>query len=375
MGGTERHLLQVLPRLRHEGLRPVVYTLTHRGELANAMEQAGIPVMTFPGSVRLRSLPKGWRTPIVLILTALRLWFIMIKLRPALVHFFLPTAYLVGAPVAMAAFCRRLLMSRRSRNHYQLRHPVLTRVEHWLHRHMEIVIGNSRAVMADLVREGIPEKRLRLLYNGIQVTQRGTSSDGAGVRREFGISEQAIVFILVANLIPYKGHADLIMALGMIRRQLPSDWVLLCVGHDHGIKADLVQQAEDLGIADRVRFLGQRRDVERLLPMADIGLLVSHEEGFSNSVLEKMAAGLPMVVTDVGGNAEIVEHGICGYVVPPHAPDALGAAIIRLVYNSSRINMGLAAQARVWRDFSLDRCVDAYMIIYRKIMYPHLYEF
>ena len=111
-----------------------------------------------------------------------------------------------------------------------------------------------------------------------------------------------------------------------------------------------------------------RRDVERILPAADLGVLASHEEGFSNAVLEIMATGLPVVVTDVGGNAEAVPDGECGRVVPPRAPAALAAAIVELAGDlRRRRTMGAAARRRVADRFSVEVCVDRYLRLYASL--------
>src|SRR5205823_891079 len=126
--------------------------------------------------------------------------------------------------------------------------------------------------------------------------------------------------IIVANLIPYKAHTDLFHALAQISPKLPADWTLLCVGRDTGYGAKLEKFSQELKLSDHIQFLGERRDVRELLAHAHIGILCSHEEGFANAILEGMTTGLPMIVTDVGGNAEAVVHEKTGLVVPPHDP-------------------------------------------------------
>jgi glycosyltransferase involved in cell wall biosynthesis len=170
----------------------------------------------------------------------------------------------------------------------------------------------------------------------------------------------------VANLIPYKGHADLLDAFGSIREQLPQNWELWCVGRDDGIGQGLKERAERLGIASHVRFLGSRSDVPDLLLRADVGVLCSHEEGFSNAVLEAMAAGLPMVVTDVGGNAEAVVDGDTGYVVPPKDPPRLAEALLSVALDARRSDMGARGRKRAEELFSMDACLHQYELLYQE---------
>ena len=116
-------------------------------------------------------------------------------------------------------------------------------------------------------------------------------------------------------------------------------------------------------------WLGQRDDAPALLAAAGVGILCSHQEGFSNSILEGMAAGLPMLVTDVGGNAEAVVDGETGLVVPAHDPARLGAALASLAGDPApRRAMGAAGRRRAAEHFSLDECVAAYERLYEGLL-------
>jgi glycosyltransferase involved in cell wall biosynthesis len=261
------------------------------------------------------------------------------------------------------------MMSRRSRNFYQLRHKAAAWLERWLHRRMTALVGNSQAVVDDLVAEGAPQQRVRLIQNGID-----TSLFAEGTRRmecrrrvrtELGIGADSLVLVCVANLFRYKGHADLITALQLLGDKFDTSSRLLCVGRDAGEGAKLGVQVAAAGLEGRVVFMGARHDVPDLLAAADIGVLASHEEGFSNAVLEGMAAGLPMVVTNVGGNGEAVVDEDCGYLVPASHPAALAAALGKLMSDSERRTlMGNAGRKRVSTSFSIDACVAAYEGLY-----------
>jgi glycosyltransferase involved in cell wall biosynthesis len=157
----------------------------------------------------------------------------------------------------------------------------------------------------------------------------------------------------------------LLQALAGVRKGLPKDWLLLLVGRDDGIGGALKNTATELGLADRVSFMGARDDVADILRVSDVGVLCSREEGFSNAILEGMAAGLPMVVTDVGGNAEAVDDGVNGIVVPPRSPADLGRAIAKLLNDPQlRKRMGQAGYKSVRQHFSLDACIDRYEKLY-----------
>ena len=366
-GGCERHLLQVLPAFDGRRIRTEVFVITEPGVLAESMETSGVRVRTPWIPIR----PGRWLLTRVLRLglVSLQLWLHLLIHRPDIVHFFLPASYLVGAPMAILAGVRCRLMSRRSLNRYQAAHPIAARIERLLHRWMSAIIGNSQSVVRELVQqEGVALKDAALIYNGVchaaelEPAERNDCRDGLGIGRE------TFALVVVANLIPYKGHVDLLQALARASGDLPSDWVLLVVGRDDGIGEALVDLASELGVARHVRFLGERDDVESILSAADIGLLTSHEEGFPNVVLEGMAAGLPMVVTDTGGNPEAVMDGETGWVVPVGDPERLSQAIVELASNPQRRRaFGKEGRHRALERFGMESCVTNYQRLYEAV--------
>ncbi|MGI8526920.1 MAG: glycosyltransferase [Pseudolabrys sp.] len=373
IGGAEKHLVAVVPVMRGKGMNATVYSLAD-GPLRRDLASSGVPVTVSPRRIgrgrgfSLRALP-------ALIVAAAHLFGVLLWRRPRIVHFFLPEAYLIGAPLAVLAAVPIRVMSRRSLNEYQRGYPpFVARIERSLHGAMTAILGNSLSVVRQLhEREGVSERRLGLIYNGLNIAAFATGAAREKIRRSMrdslNLPEAALVLVMVANLIPYKGHADLLAALATIAPRLPDNWRLLLVGHDGGAQAALRAQAQQLAIASNIMFLDSRSDVPNLLAAGDIGILCSHQEGFSNAVLEGMAAGLPMVVTAVGGNPEAVLDGENGYVVPPRNPARLGEAILRLADDPGlRARLGAAARSRVIEEFSLEQCVGRYDEFYRSLL-------
>jgi glycosyltransferase involved in cell wall biosynthesis len=367
IGGTERHLVTLLPALSRQHFRPFVQTLTHKGVLAPRLEQAGIEVREPPLASLTRRLPSAVRKVTFFLLAVPSLWWSMIRRKPHVVHFFLPAGYLTGGLCACMTGIKVRVMSRRSLNEYQRAHPLLARLERWLHRRLTAALGNSRAVVAQLIQEGIPAERVGLIYNGIDMSELNDLPASGVTRTSLGLEQQALVLVIVANLLPYKGHGDLLKALHGVREQLPQPWRLLCVGRDSGIGASLRTYAESVGLQDHVRWLGERSDVPAILHASDIGIMCSHEEGFSNSLIECMAAGLPVIATDVGGNSEAVSDGVTGFLVPVQDAVALRAAILALANDPyRRESMGNAGKERSKR-FSLGNCLIRYERLYSTI--------
>jgi glycosyltransferase involved in cell wall biosynthesis len=369
IGGTERHIASITPKLIAAGWRITIYTLAEGGALGDELRRQGVEVISPP--VRrgegVRSLPVRIYG---LFVTAAHLFSTCLSLRPRIAHFFLPASYLIGEPIAMAARIPLRVMSRRSLNIYQKRRPLFGRLERLLHPYTNLIVGNSQSVVDQLRdEEHVAPRKLRLIYNGLDIGSYTRNNGRAAARAALGLPPDTLVFVILANLIPYKGHADLIDALGLAEREIQQDWRLLVAGRDDGIQADLERRAVRLGVADKIMFLGQRRDVPTILSAADVGLLCSHEEGFSNAILEKMASGLPMIVTDVGGNGEAVMDGVTGFVVPPRHPQALANAIVRMAKDAElRATFGAAGRQRIVEHFSLERCVERYDALYRELL-------
>jgi glycosyltransferase involved in cell wall biosynthesis len=163
-----------------------------------------------------------------------------------------------------------------------------------------------------------------------------------------------------------KRQEDFIAALALMRVRRPDvqGWI---VG-EGGRQAQLEALAGQLGLAGTVHFLGRRRDVPAVLRRATLGVLCSQQEGLSNAVIEGMAAGLPMVVTDAGGNRELVAHEKRGLVVPVRNPQALSEAMFRVLDDPMRARqMGLAGRAFVARELTLDRMIREHEVLYRNL--------
>lgn len=367
VGGAERHLSQVLPALKNMGFLIKVHVLSDKAPLKPIFDTAGIEVYLGQNH---DWLPRTLRKPIRLIISLTRLTVNFLKNRKAIRHVFLPEAYLLTAVAArLTFFSGPLIMSRRSLNDYQQRRPILGTLERLMHRFTTAALGNSKAVVQQLYGEGFTLSNTSLIYNGIDLWPFQNLLTKQGLRDSLNINQDALVFIIVANLIPYKGHLDLLNALGKIHSQLPKSWKLLCVGNDNGILSQLKEHSQMLGINNHVEFLGKRSDTPQLLAAADIGILCSHEEGFSNAILEGMAAGLPMVVTNVGGNAEAVEDMQTGLVVKAQDPESLGSALLSMALAPElRTRFGQAGKERIAHHFTLQQCTQNYADFYESLL-------
>jgi glycosyltransferase involved in cell wall biosynthesis len=190
-----------------------------------------------------------------------------------------------------------------------------------------VVSENSRRVMID---RGVPAEKIRVIYGGVDTRRfRPRPDDRLAVRQELGLPAEARVCVVAANLVRQKGHGDYLKAAAALRDSHVDLWHVFAGGGD---QTALRARATELGVADRVIFTGFRGDMERIYAAADLSAMPSFAgEGVSGVLREAMACGVPVVTADVGGNAELVTDGETGLVVPTRRPDALAAALARLL--------------------------------------------
>jgi glycosyltransferase involved in cell wall biosynthesis len=363
VGGCERHLATVYPRLKARGYDVGILTFTRGGPLEERVRAAGVDVMC----ISRREVPpvtraEHWTSHAAALFDFVR---VFRRQNARLVHFYLPGAYIIGGLTALAARQPNVVMSRRSLNDYQLGHPLAARIERFLHRRMRILTANASASVSQLVEEGAPPSRTLLLQNGVDVGLFDSAPTRRDMRDRMELNQDTLVLVIVANLIPYKGHADLIEALGNVAGQIDRDWVLLVAGRDDGPGQALAARADELGLGRHIRWLGQVSNVPAVLRAGDIAVLASHEEGSPNSLLEYMAAGLAAVSTRVGGVTDIATNNVDALLVPPRDPVALGQAILRLIQDEPlRKSLASAGASRVRNGFSLGACIDAYAHLY-----------
>jgi glycosyltransferase involved in cell wall biosynthesis len=203
---------------------------------------------------------------------------------------------------------------------------------------------------------------------GVDVPDAAASAVGATeqVRAELGIPPGSPLAIVAGELSPTKNVAQVLRAWQIVVRELPGAF-LLVVG-DGGQRHHLERLARRLGIAASVRFLGFRTDLGRLLGAADVLVSASRREGLPRVVMEAMAAGLPVVATDVRGNRDLVIHGETGMSVPPGKHASMAGALARLLRDGAlRTALGRRARERV-ESFSLARAESVLADIYRQAL-------
>ncbi len=215
---------------------------------------------------------------------------------------------------------------------------------------------------------GVPQDRIDVLPNGVELRKFAPNDRGGRrrVRETFKLDDQAFVVGVVGSLTPVKQHATLIRAVAQAVPSVP-EIHLLIVG-DGPLGGQLLQQARREGIEKRVHFAGWRSDVATLLAAMDAYVCCSEAEGMSNALLEAMAAGLPIIATDVGDNARVVGDNIAGIIAPPREPQAIAGALRLLARKPHRRRrLAAAARARV-EAYDFNKTVRAYEQYYQTLL-------
>jgi glycosyltransferase involved in cell wall biosynthesis len=233
-------------------------------------------------------------------------------------------------------------------------------------RRTDVVIAVCEAARARFAAQGVrPRRALLAVPNGIRIDAFAPAGDErrAALRCVLGLAPDTRIVGTVGRLNPVKDQRSLLQAFARVHADA-RDTALVLVG-DGALRAALEAEAAALGIAEAVRFLGDRGDVRQLLQGFDLFALSSLSEGYSMALLEACASGLPIVATDVGGNREIVADGGNGLLVPAARPEALADALAALLRDPVRAAaMGRAGRDWALREASIDTMAARYDTLY-----------
>lgn len=360
VGGAETQLTLLIEGLISRGWQCDVFVLQQEGPLVERLQQAGAGIHT-PGF-------KTGRGPLIFveILKSIFMACMLIrKNRYRVVHGYLPLANFIIASAAYICRVPQIYTSKRALGTHQDRHPMWRRFDNIANRLSSKIVANSQGVKDDVIsRESVAGENIELIYNGLNFDQIEIGQSlRSKYRDELALTEGDIAVIVVANLIPYKGHEDVIRAASLLSGS-KNHIVFLFAGEDRGIQSNLEALAADLAVTN-YRFLGRRSDIPLLLSAADIGLVSSHEEGFCNALLEQMGAGLPVVATRVGGNAEALAGGQLGVLIDSQSPGQMAEALNSLASDSGlRENLGVLARANVKENYSVAAMVESHEHLY-----------
>jgi sugar transferase (PEP-CTERM/EpsH1 system associated) len=229
------------------------------------------------------------------------------------------------------------------------------------------VVTLNSCMRIDFASEsGLPEQKIRIIANGVDTELFRPRDDQHSLRAAFAVPLDRFVIGNVARLDAVKNHQVIFQALHQLRMQMPRPFFLLVGDGPH--RATLESEIAALGLADDVRLYGYSNAIPELLNCMDVYVQSSFYEGFSNTVLEAMSCGLPILATDTGGTKDLFRENEEGYFFHPEDPEALGALILRLYTdNVLRSDLGRKARLQAVSEFSVQTMVWNYESLYTEL--------
>lgn len=360
-GGTERQMVQLTRLLREsENYSVHVACLNGSGVLRGEIERLGLgDIPEFP-------LTSFYNVNMILQLR--RFAALLSRLKIEIIHthdfytniFGMIAATMSGIPVRIAS--RRETLGMRS--------DAQKRAERVAYRMAHSVVANAGAVSDQLIEEGVRADKIAVVYNGLDL-KRMKPNTGLGqdeTRAMFGLPDHRKLITIVANLSHIvKDHPMFLRAAQRIHSAEPG--TVFAVAGEGNLIEQMQALAKELEIEKDIVFLGRCDNVPELLAISDVCVLSSKAEGFSNSILEYMAAARPVVATDVGGAREAIVEGETGYLVPSGDDAQMADRIIALLRNPKRaVTMGKMGRRVVEEKFSCDAQLRTTEVLYEGLL-------
>lgn len=352
VGGAERQLVELARSLKEKGHDIFVFVMYPGGPLEKELADGGVKTV---------SLDKKGRWDIF------RFFYRLIKatreIEPDIFHGYLTTQNILSATLKPFHRKMKIVWGVRSSMVDLSRYDWLTAATFWLERRLsfmaDLIITNSKAGRDLMGAKGYSEKKIIVIPNGIDIVKYYPDKNaGLETKREWAKNAEQKIIGMVGRIDPMKDHPAFLKAAAMLVKK-SDDLRFVCVGDGpEKYKEKMVALSNELGLAKKVIWAGSREDMMAVYNGFDVAVCSSYGEGFSNSIAEAMACGIPCVVTDVGDLASIV--GETGIVVPPKNPQKLAEGISEMLkkIETDENNIITAARERIAANFSVKTLVD-----------------
>lgn len=354
IGGMERFVTDLAKKQKAAGHEVKIFTVSDGGPFAQELNAAGIPIDIYE------------KTPGFDLRFLIHLMRRFKDGRFDVIHTHNPYANTYGVLAGRMAGVRRILNTRHGMGNFPFdrrREALFKWVSQWIDYVVFVCLKAQDSFQECKIVH--PDKS-RVVYNGIDLSryEKLNQNDYEDVRRELGLSATDRIIGCVARLNPAKDLGTLLSALPTVLEEFPDAHVVLVGGG--GLFNDLTQLARRLNIEKNVHLLGERSDIPRLLTAMDLFVLPSVTEGMALTLIEAMAAGRPIIATNVGGNPEVVIDQFTGVIIEPGQPDILASEIKQYFrYPSLGMTYGENARKRAFSAFSIDQMKDSYMELYQ----------
>jgi sugar transferase (PEP-CTERM/EpsH1 system associated) len=362
MGGLENGLVNLINRMPASRYRHAIICMTYYSDFRERIENPSVEVFALN-----RKEGRDWSA-------RAKLFLLIRKLKPAIVH----SRGMSGLDSMLPA----LLNGVTARIHGEHGRDMgdldgNNRKAQWLRRLHRPLVSHYIALSKDLEsylenKIGVPRRHITQIYNGVdsQIFRPEASGRRALPQQDFA-NDKSFIIGTVGRMQAVKDQINLTKAFIQLATMLPekrNQLRLVMVG-DGSLRADCQKMLNDAGLGHLAWLPGARDDVADLMCGMDLFVLPSLAEGVSNTVLEAMACGLPVIATRVGGNPELVQEGVTGSLVPPADPSALAEAMARYLKNPELApNQGRAGRALTESRFSMESMVASYMQVYDRVL-------
>jgi len=353
-GGAEQQLLELVRGMDKARFEPLVVSF-HPGGIIEP------EVRKIPGA-ELICLNRKGRCDFLVLYKILQL---LRQRKVDVVQPFLTPASFFG--LLLAILCRtpvKILTERSAQRRKRPGARLYSKALDFLSRFADWAVSNSEAGRKYLIKRHINPSRIKVIHNGLNLSRLSyDKEDVEQVRQKLGVPPEGKVVGVMASLFPVKDHVIFLRAAAIINQTMPHTRFALL--GDGPLRSYLENLSQELGLASKVIFFGEQQNVGTYLSTFDMAVLTSRTEGCSNSLLEAMALGKPVVATDVGGIRELVHHGETGLLVPSGNAEAVAGAVLSLIHDPEAARaMGRRAREHVASQFSVEKMVQQYQSLY-----------
>jgi glycosyltransferase involved in cell wall biosynthesis len=354
--GAEKQFTLLATGLPKDEFDVHVVALTRGGPYEKVLREAGIPVTIL--NKRMRCDPLAW-------------WQLRSEIRdfdPDIVHSWLFAANAYGRTAAGKSPETKLVISERCvdswKSGWQLK------VDRWLAARTSCLVANSQAVAEFYREQEFPPERMLVIPNGVEIPPEeghGSKDERDRLLAEFDLPAGAKLVGFIGRLAKQKRVDDLLWAMQLLKQLTPNVY-LLVIG-DGPERDTLRQRAIDVDCEKVVRFADHREDTARILSQLQVVWLASDFEGMSNSLMEAMAASVPVVASDIAPNRELIVDGETGHLVPVGDTAGFAGLTDRLLEDRDKLHaMGEAGRERMQQEFSVETMVQSHVDLYRDLV-------
>ncbi|MFX0207099.1 MAG: glycosyltransferase [Candidatus Hodarchaeota archaeon] len=357
-GGSELHLLQIARKLDRNKFNPIIFPLRSAKDLIRRFTDFNIP--TEECNIKRFYTLAG-------IKAALRITKIIKKKNVKIIQTFHSDSDIFGTVLGTFLGVPVIISSRRDMGDWsrKKRHIIAYKAIRYF---VDKIVVVSNAV-GDRIKslENVHRDKVITIYNGVDLDYFNQSIRKDEVKKNLGLYPNHKVVCMIGNLRPIKGHEYFLQAASSILSDFRE--VQFMIVGEGPLLEDLEKLTNKLGLHQKVLFLGKTNDIREILSVTDVSVLSSLSEGFSNTILESMSMGKPVVATRVGGNPEAVIDGATGLLVPPRDPNALANAVVKLLKNPELADQfGIMSKGRVREYFSLDGMIANMQGLYESLL-------